>query len=209
MYHLTDNHLNPIGCYVNPIHNHTPKRSDIDLFDQNGYDLSDLEQKYCLSNSIIFRSHRPHRHAIKHDWMIGPDVDRGAHLNHALLFERKGFAEEAYQQLEQWCKQIPVLYKVLRIRPKWGIDISIDYCDTDGNVFEVLHYEYDGFDYNEIVDHQKVCEELIVSLDWNDVARRLLRRKDRWHHLGFFEQSRYKCSFVGLGEERFKMVLWE
>lgn len=206
---LTDNQLSPLGRYTIPLAEHTPRVTDVDLFDQNGYDLSWIEQRYCQCNDFIFRSHRPHRQAIKYDWLIGDFTDRGAHINHALLFERKGFAEQAFEQLEQWCKEIPLLYKVLKIRPKWGIDVSIDYCDEDGSVFEVVHYEYDGFDYEEIVARKHYCEQVMISTDWNDVAKRLLKRKNQWHHLEFFEQSHYKCNFVGLGDERFKMVLWE
>ena len=38
------------------------------------------------------------------------------------------------------------------MKSKWGIDISIDYTDYDGNVFEVFHYEWDSFDYDPIIE---------------------------------------------------------
>jgi hypothetical protein len=46
-------------------------------------------------------------------------------------------------------------------------------------------------------------------VDWNDAAQRILKRKDEWHHLGFFEQSEWKTRFFGIEKERFKMVLWQ
>lgn len=206
---LTDNQLSQQGYMSERVPDYIPKISDVDLFDQNGYDLTVLEQYFVESNNIIFKRHRPHRQAIKYDWFTSPKLIEGAHVNHALLFERKGFCERAKDQLLNWCTSIPLFYKVLKIRPKWGIDISIDYCDGEGNVFEVLHFEYDGFDYNEINDRKQKYEQLFLTIDWDDAAKKLLARKDQWHDLDFFSQSEYKCKFFGIENEKFKMVLWE
>ena len=182
---------------------------DIGLFDQNGYDLSKIEQMYTGTNGFVFKDHRVFRQAIKYDWFNHEEVQEGAHVNHALLFERKGFAEEAYDELNTWCKVYPLFYKVLKIRPKWGLDISIDYCDRDGNVFEVLHWEYDGFEYDEIQERKQRVESKLISTDWNDLAKQLLLRKEEWHNLDFFSQSKYKTDFYGIEEERFKLVIWD
>jgi hypothetical protein len=95
------------------------------------------------------------------------------------------------------------------MRPKWGLDFSIDYCDKDGNVFELLHWEYDGFEYNEIADKKIKMEEFLLNQDWDERAKTMLERKDEWHGLGFFEQSDWKTQFFGIDKERFKMVLWK
>jgi hypothetical protein len=182
----------------------------VDLFDQNGYDLTNIEQSYYSKNKLYVTTHRNHDHnALKYEWYI--DIDntiRGAHLNHCLLFERKGFTDEAYLQLKEWAEQYPILNKICYIRPKWGFDLSIDYSDHDG-AFEVFHYEYDGFDYDHIVEHQKRVEEIIENTDWNDAAKSLLKRKAEWHNLDFFGQSTWKCTFFGLPPERFKEVIWQ
>lgn len=206
---LTDNQLSPIGYMSRSIENYTPRLSDVDLFDQNGYDLTAIEQLYVDANNLIFKSHREHRQAIKYDWFTSHRTIEGAHINHALLFERKGFDNEALAQLWALCEKVPLFYKVMMIRPKWGIDLSVDYCDREGNVFEVLHYEYDGFDYNEINDRKQKYEQLFLNIDWDDAAKGLLKKKDEWHSLEFFEQSAYKCRYFGIDNERFKMVLWE
>jgi hypothetical protein len=95
------------------------------------------------------------------------------------------------------------------MRPKWGLDFSIDYCDREGNVFELLHWEYDGFDYNEVADKKEKMDEFLVNQDWDERARTMLERKNEWHKLGFFEQSEWKTEFFGIEKERFKMVLWK
>jgi hypothetical protein len=147
--------------------------------------------------------------ALKSEWFTQPSKTHGAVINHALLFERKGYTGAALAQLHAWAQKIPLLYKVIRLRPKWGLDFSMDWADDSGNVFEVFHYEFDSFDYSEIQDIKLQLDEKLLHTDWNAAAQELLRRKSEWHHLGFFEQSDYKCAFFGLPSERFKMVAWE
>ena len=125
------------------------------------------------------------------------------------MFERKGYSGEALQQLTTWAGYRPQFHKLIAMRPKWGLDFSIDYCDKEGNVFELLHWEYDGFEYNEIADKKANMEEFLLNQDWDERAAEMLKRKDEWHSLGFFEQSEWKTRFFGIDKERFKMVLWK
>ena len=46
------------------------------------------------------------------------------------------------------------------MRPKWGVEISVDYAD-EFNVFELLHFEWDGFHFEEVLEHKKIVEEII------------------------------------------------
>jgi len=185
-----------------------PDSNMVELFDQNGYRLTHLEVLYGESNQQLPVEHRKEM-TIKKDWFVQEEKTSGAVLNHAALFERKGYDGEALNQLKEWAKINNTLYKLVRYRSKWGIDFSMDYTDQDGNALEVLHYEFDGFDYSEILEMKLKLEPLILSTDWEFAAKKLLSQKDKWHHLDFFAQSDYKCAFFGLGSERFKMVAWE
>ena len=82
-------------------------------------------------------------------------------------------------------------------------------ADRDGNVFEVLHWEYDGFNYAEVESRKQELEPRFAAIDWDDAAARILKQKDQWHHLDFFAQSDWKCNYFGIVKERFKMVIWE
>lgn len=179
-----------------------------DLFDQNGYDLCLVEQLYADVNGSYKESHRSHRVALRKPWLKQDYKKEGAVLNHALLFERKGYKGEALEQLKRWAQEYPAYYRLINIKPKWGLDFSMDYYDSEGNTFEVLHWEYDGFEYNEINDKKLQVEEQLVSIDWDDAAKEILKRKDEWYHLDFFKQSDYKCNYFGIGSERWKMVVW-
>ena len=207
---LTDNQLNPQSYWNQALDElHPPLASELALFDQNGYDLTDLEQRYAEVNLTPAYVHREHRHALKAPWFIQRDRIEGAVLNHSLLFERKGYTGEALEQLERWAQTNPLVYKIIKMRPKWGLDFSMDYVDRAGNVFEVLHWEYDGFDFEEVVERKRQLEVKFAATDWDDAAASILKLKYQWHHLDFFAQSDWKCNYFGIAKERFKMVIWD
>lgn len=207
----THNQFNPDPYFRSPIDQESiPSTEQTELFDQNGYDLTPLERLYAEANGQAGRWHRPNHYALKYDWFTDEENSvTGAHINHALLFERKGYAGAALAQLEGWAQHNNLIYKIVKMRPKWGMDISVDYVDTAGNVFELLHWEYDGFDYQEITDKKTEIEKFLLGVDWNDRAKEMIQRKLEWHHLGFFAQSAWKTEFFGIEKERFKMVLWQ
>jgi hypothetical protein len=185
-----------------------PPFTDTNVFDQNGYDLCSIEQLYADKNLTPKEKVRNHRIAIKRPWISQTYKSEGAVLNHAMLLERKGYAGQALEQLMQWAEKYPIFYRLTNIRPKWGLDFSMDYYDMAGNTFEVLHWEYDSFDYNEIEDKRAEVEQTLVDIDWEDAAKELLKRKNEWFELDFFAQSDYKCKYFGMCSERWKMVVW-
>jgi len=205
---LSNNEFSENGFWDKPIFD-SIRIEDIALFDQNGYDLTWLEQKYAIVNNAKGKTHRSHIIAIKNDWFTQPYKTKDAVLNHSLLFERKGYSGEALEQINSVARNLPLIYKITAMRPKWGLDFSMDYADKEGNAFEVLHWEYDSFSYNEIIDVKNYIEPILLSIDWDDAAKELLRRKEDWHHLNFFEQSDWKCKYFNIIKERFKMVIWK
>jgi len=208
---ITDNKFDPNGYWDKPVEKivYLPTAEDLALFDQNGYDLTDLEKHYAYSNWCKPKKHREHRVALKQSWFTQEHAIEGAVLNHSLLFERKGYTGDALKELKMWARDLPLIQKVIAIRPKWGLDFSMDYVDRAGNAFEVLHWEWDSFDYIEIEAIRKIIEPVLAAIDWQDAAREILAQKDKWHHLDFFAQSRWKCKYFGVPEERFKMVAWQ
>jgi hypothetical protein len=178
----------------------------INIFDQNGYILTKLEQRYYQELS----EHRgPWEHSFQKPWFTQHEIWHGPVLNHALLLQRKGFSEAAYEQLEHWAGFKPILWKVAKIRPKWGLDFSIDYTDDSGNVFEILHWEWDAFNFNEVNERKEKYQELFLNWDWQHIAEQMLNKKDQWYNLDFFGQSAWKCNFLGIEHEQFKMVCWK
>ena len=207
--YLTTNQFNANGYWHQPIINASiPIWDSLYLFDQNGYDLTELERIFAKFNHVQATSHRSHRTALKTPWFSQSAALEGAILNHSLLFERKGYSGPALSQLKTWAEINPRVNQLIALRPKWGLDFSMDYVDRHGNAFEVLHWEYDSFDYNEIQEVKQQAEQILDKIDWNYSAKQILQRKDEWHHLDFFQQSNWKCNYFGIRPERFKMVAW-
>ena len=210
--HLTDSKFNTSPYWSKPLTNifACPPKDLVDLFDQNGYDLTKLEQLYAVANGENTTKHRDAEHiTLRKTWFEDDSPESGPHINHSVMFERKGYTGEALEQLKSWTQYRPHFHKLVAMKPKWGLDFSIDYCDRQGNVFELLHWEFDGFEYNEIADKKANMEEFLLNQDWDDRAKTMLERKEEWHKLGFFEQSEWKTRFFGIDKERFKMVLWK
>ena len=208
---LSKNNFNPNPYYTLPIDldESIDLKSTIDTFDQNGFDLTDLEILYAKKMDLDIKKVRHTHFVLKDDWFTAEPTDRGCHINHAVIFERKGFAGAAKEQMIELADKCPLIHKVLQIKPKWGLDFSVDYADSQGNVFEVLHWEWDTFDFEEIQQKKKQMDIFLLSQDWDKMAKQLLDRKEEWYKLGFFEQSDYKTKFFGIEKERFKMVIWK
>ena len=178
----------------------------VDLFDQNGYHLTKAEQVFLQPNG--YRPiERRHEDCLRYDWLVW-DKREGAHINHSDLFERKAFKGDAKQQLLLYAKENPMLYKLVKMKPKWGIDISIDYVSEDA-VFEVFHYEWDSFEYDAVIEKKLEIEQFVLNLDWDEVAKDLWKKKDQWYNLDFFEQTKWRTDYFGLTPENFKNVIWE
>ena len=177
----------------------------VDLFDQNGYHLTKAEQAFLTRNGYESIERR-HEDCMRHDWIIW-NKREGAHMNHCDLFERKGFKSCALDQLEAIAEINPMLWKLVKMKPKWGIDISIDYVSEDA-VFEVFHYEWDAFDYNHVIEKKQEIEQFVIKQDWDDIAIKLWDKKDEWINLNFFDQTKWRTDYFGLSPEKFKNVIW-
>lgn len=198
--------LNPTPSWGVPLDlEYVPNKDCMKYFDQNGYDLTPLEQEYAKVNNTHFENVR-WRNAIKRDWFTS-DAVGGVHLNHADLYERKGYHGYALEQISGYAEGIPAVYKLMHMKPKWGIDISIDYVDQ-GKAFEVFHYEWDDFDYARVAEKQAHLEELVLNTDWEHLATVFWDSRTEWMHLDFDGQSRYKTNYLGIEPERFKLVAW-
>lgn len=211
MIKLTDNKFYENRTWSKPVNwDSLPSNSSelVEIFDQNGYRLTKLESHYAGANNHPIVKHG-HEVCLRQNWFTEEEANTGAHLNHAFLFERKGYEGEALEQLKAFAKENNLIHKLVNYKGKWGVDFSIDYVDTFGNSMELLHFEYDSYNYQEIQSIKGIVEETISKVDWEAAARYLMIHKNKWIDLEFFEQSKWKTDFFNLPAERFKMNAWE
>ena len=180
----------------------------VDIFDQNGYRLTKLESHYAGANKHPIVKHG-HEVCLRQDWFVDEKPTTGPNINHAFLFERKGYDGLALEQLKAFAKKNNLVYKLINYRGKWGIDLSIDYVDSLGNSMELLHFAYDSYSGNEIGEIKGIVEETVMRADWQFIAQLFIEKKHEWIDLDFFEQSKWKTDFFNLPAERFKMNAWE
>ena len=204
---VSNNKFNSSSTYINKTNdtNVLLDSNSVDLFDQNGYHLTKAEQIFLEPNGYN-PIERRHEDCLRYDWLIW-DKRVGAHINHSDLFERKGFSDEAMDQLIYYAKTNPMLHKLIKMKPKWGIDISIDYVSEDA-VFEVFHYEWDAFEYDAVMEKKQELEYFVLNQDWDEIANKLWKKKNEWINLDFFDQTKWRTDYFGLTPEKFKNVIW-
>jgi hypothetical protein len=212
MIKLTNNEFYSNRTFDKPLHYDLPfpiqEQAWVYLFDQNGYRLTKLEYLYAEANNHSLSRHG-HEICLRQDWFTEEAILSGPHLNHAYLFERKGYDGDALNQLKEYAKQNNLVNKLINYRGKWGVDFSMDYVDEVGNSMEILHFEYDSYNLEEIKDIKGKVEEIVSGVDWDWAADLILKRKDEWINLEFSAQSEWKTSLFNLPNERFRMNAWE
>jgi hypothetical protein len=167
-------------------------------FDKDGYEVpTPLEWLHYEANGIELNREIQFHIAPVQEWYT--DLERSEHglvLDHCMLLTRYAFAGEAREQLEEVSKNRPILQKLLNIKPKWGIDFSLDFVTHD-IVMEVIHIEQDFDNLEEAQEAKERLEQIIDNTDWYDGAMALYQRKDEWENLSSDDHSDYKAQFFG------------
>jgi hypothetical protein len=176
-------------------------------FDPNGFGLTDLEIALVRANSGRF--YREDYLTQKTDWIAQPTTLSGIVLNHSFILYRRAYCGEAEQFLWKLAKKDPRVHRVLQQRPRFGLDLCVEYINPDGTIFEVLHWEYDNVDPIHIEYYRDQYQDKFLNMDWEFAAKQLLSKKAEWHDLAWFPQSKYKCDYFGIIPENFGMVLWK
>lgn len=178
-------------------------------FDKHGYGLTKLEIEYAFINgrSGMRLIGCPH-HDLRQEWISQEHKTHGSILNHAFICERKGYDNSARLQLATWGKTHPVMNQLLMIKPRWGFSFSMDWIGSDGDLFEILDYEFVGTDIDETIDMMAACEETFLGMDWDNVALQLSKKMDRWQDLDTSEQVRWKCDYLGIKQPGIRKNVW-
>ena len=183
---------------TNPIARRLVETLPFKDFDKDGYEVpTPLEHLHYEANDVELNREIQYHIAPVQEWYT--DIEQSEHglvLDHCMLLTRYAFAGAAREQLEEVKQHRPILQKLLNIKPKWGIDFSLDYVTHD-IVMEVIHIEQDFDSLESAQDAKERLEKIINNTDWYDGAMRLYQRRDEWINLSSDDHSDYKAQFFG------------
>jgi hypothetical protein len=167
-------------------------------FDKDGYEITCVLERmlYEANNAPLNLSIQKHVAPVKEWYYDDEDSESGLVIDHSMLLTRWGVSGQAKEDLEMVVKDRPILNKLLGIRPKWGLDFSLDWVDHNGCT-EVIHIEQDFKTYEEACEAKEKLENLIDNTDWLDGAQQILKKKSEWEHLSSDDHSDWKAQYFG------------
>jgi hypothetical protein len=178
----------------NPIDESFFTEENIRYFDNDGFQLSILEQEYYKNNNIALTD-TLNRMGDRPQWM---DCSHEHFcLDHSMTPQRWCYTGAAKEQLRKHLSTFPSLLKYINLRPKWGLDFALEYYNGE-QALEVLHIELDFRNYYIAIATKAFLENKINNTNWDDFKNSLLRRKSEWDHLEGMDQNDWKARFWGL-----------
>jgi hypothetical protein len=174
----------------------------VNYFDNDGFELTILEQNYYKANGIELSNIQNHA-GDQRVWFTCSDEK--FRIDHSTLLHRRSFDGDARSQLEAQVDEIPQLHKLLNLKPKWGLDFALEYYG-EGRFIEVLHFEMDYRSYDDAIMAKAWFENKILSTNWNSFVEFLKQTEHEWKYLRGMEQNDWKARQWGLfkAEETYK-----
>ena len=183
---------------TNPIEHSEAQELSLRDFDKDGYEVpAPLEIAYYQANNVNLNREIQYHIAPVQEWYH--DLEQSEHglvLDHCMLLTRYAFAGEAREQLIEISAQRPIVQKLLSIKPKYGIDFSLDYVTHDV-IMEVIHIEQDFSSLDDANEAKERLESIINNTDWYQGAIDLYKKKHEWENLSSDDHSDYKAQFFG------------
>jgi len=173
----------------------TVETEDFRYYDKDGFELNRAEQKFYRSNSLPVLDCLNHL-CWQEPWFELEDRESNLILDHSMFLCRASYEGPAREQLLDLKPTVPTADLLLRTRQKWGFDFALDAVSEDGTVYEVLHVEYDNYDYDLFKDAMLMFDYRVRHTDWFDAANRIWANRDKWQHLQGFEQNHWKAEYL-------------
>lgn len=168
----------------------------VDFFDKDGYELTRLEQIYYEIQGLEVTRYTSNHPGVFQPWVNV--VHEFLSVDHSCAMYRCKFEGAAKEQLERQRKRYPRVGWLLTCKQKWGLDLNIDYCDSE-IALEVIHLEWDSPSLEFIEEEREKAEYLVLNTDWIDAAKRIWSMREKWQNLkGWYAQAHWKAKYFGL-----------
>jgi hypothetical protein len=169
---------------------------DFKYFDKDGFELNQAEQKYYRMMKLPI--HHPILNHIcwQEHWFELENKNLNLILDHSMILHRCNYGGAAEHQLKKIKKDIPEAALLLDTTQKWGFDFALDAINSNGQIYEVLHVEYDHYDYDEFTKRMIYFDYQVRHIDWVDASKKILAHYDEWKYLKSFAQNDWKANFL-------------
>lgn len=173
----------------------TISKDDFRYYDKDGFELNKAEQKFYAAMDYPINDPILNHTCWQETWFELEQDNLGLILDHSMFLCRCNYAGDAYDQLEELKKSVPLADYLIKTRPKWGFDFALD-AVRDGVTFEVLHVEYDHKDFEQFRNRMISFEWTVRHTDWQDAADRVWAQRDQWQSLVGFDQNHWKAEYL-------------
>jgi hypothetical protein len=177
---------------------------DFIYYDKDGFELNAAEQKFYRAMNFPINYPILNHTCWQQPWF---ELEHGVDtimLDHSMFLCRANYIGSALEQLNEIKPYQPLADYLIRTPQQWGFDFALD-AVIDDTAFEVLHIEYDNYDYQTFVDRMIHFDYTVRHTDWVDAAERIWNYRHEWQHLQGFDQNHWKAKFL-LGWERSEYV---
>ena len=169
---------------------------DFLYYDKDGFELNLAEQKYYSAMNYPINHPILNHRCWQEPWFSLQDEHPSLHLDHSMFLCRASYQGAAREQLRELQSTVPLAGYLLKTKQKWGFDIALDDQAPDGDMFEVIHIEYDSYDYDEFRDNMMYIEYRFFIMDWQLAAQKIWSLRDKWQHLKGVEQNHWKANYL-------------
>lgn len=169
-------------------------KEDFLYFDKDGFELNRAEQKFYSAMGYPLNYPCLNHICWQVPWF--EMEDNTLFLDHSIVLHRCDYSGSAYDQIREMSEKIPQAKLLLQAKQKWGFDFDLNAVSPSGDVYEVLHIEYDSTDYEKFKTNLIHTEYLIRHTDWHEAARKVWDNRSEWQNLKGFDQNHWKANFL-------------
>jgi hypothetical protein len=168
---------------------------DFIYYDKDGFELNSAEQKFYRAMAFPIQHPILNHVCWQEPWFELENKDMGLILDHSMFLCRANYTGPALDQLQEIKPYQPLADYLMRTPQKWGFDFALDAVIED-TPFEVLHIEYDNYDYETFNNRMLHFDYMVRHTDWKDAAKQVWHHCDEWQHLQGFDQNHWKAEFL-------------
>ena len=188
--------------------------------DHEGFDLNEIERAYYeVNNILIYHDDTWYKDGGKEEgtttilqpWytQIGETQEDNLIIDHSHYVFKYPIQGEAKEQILEYAKIRPELYRLVSTNYKCGLDLCIDYLNPETLRIEpIVHIEWDYNNTGDLIQKALEVERVIAHpKDWKSCIDTILRynRIARVKQLDAFTQADTRAMIL-FGEKAYKLI---